>query len=258
MRRKRLWMATAAAGATAALLAVLFTQVIGQEGSSTEVKAPPTVEETIAELPHIQEAIARGEAVNIVPPTPADPTVKPFLHGDFRIVPAGFVGTLTHTKVAELPADTGPITEDIATTKKSPLWVEPGFIPAGYELVAAGSLPDTWGVNTGIQATYRAADGSEFTISRWLVSELPMDFPVVLGPEVSFPVLKDGRYAIALDFIDDKGIPSTYTYRALRAFDPSTNVITQLEVLPRILVDVYIASELSGGDVLLKIMEGLR
>lgn len=127
-----------AAGVAAGVLIVSIAaaQSGRQPGRHTVTKKPqPTCEEAIREAGRQNDKVNCTHAL-----MPAGGT--PGRHGPYRIVPAGFTGDLTANELP-LPANIGERTNDLAALKKSSLYAEPGYVPAGYQLAKGDTFDAT-------------------------------------------------------------------------------------------------------------------
>jgi hypothetical protein len=235
MHSRKRFAALGAVHATAVLVPLVVTQVVAQDGSTTRRRPPPTVEQTLAELPHIREAVERGEDVNIVLPDPPNPDARPFRHGPYRIVPSGFVGNLERQRLPNAPTDRGPRTVEPAAIHASPLWAQPAYLP-GNATLSEPVRYYTEGLNAYVGAWYRIP-GGEMLIGRQRQFEEPIDVGLALDPDGplawEFFQLDDGRFGIALysKSAGSAGLDSrTPGYRYVRIHNPGESIETIIEV----------------------------
>ncbi len=231
-----------AAATVAALLGLLFTQVIAQGGTEPTRRPEPAATEILSDLPHIGDAIDAGKDVNIVVPTPNIAPSTPVIHGPYRLIPDGFKGTLSSVPLPGLPADPGPRGDLAEFVVNSSLWLTPGVLPEGVEPEAHRFLSEG---NEFFVAAWYPIVGSqaELLIARQRQLSDPIDFPFNFGSRNPFQLelieLDGGRYglvvferplaagaAASLDF--DSRITG---YRYVRVHDPITRVETIVEAL---------------------------
>jgi len=164
--------------------------------------APPSCAESVVELD------LQGQEVHCVEP-PAPTTEEPRSHGPYRLIPPGYVGTLSYQYVGPAQAPRGVITSDMAVLQASSLYKAPSYMPDGYSL----SSMDTFDGDseTIIRAVYRGP-GQPIEIYRVRRYERPID--VYMPPSDAVTVIEaatlDGKPAIFSyprpgSFLDGKG-----------------------------------------------------
>lgn len=234
-RRFRLGAIATVAVATGVGVALLSATIFGGP-NSPEVRGSPDVEQVLEDLPHIREAIERGEPVTIIGDDPPAADTTPFRHGPFRIIPNGFSGELDYEEIRPAPADigarpTGNPAVDEANARRSPLWHEPEFIPPGFTLVRAGPPElEHSGTNIGIELVFQRPDGAQITMTKRPVGVIPIDIGAHLGPESAFDfefiTMRDGRFAV---LTTTKTPESIGGYRSIRVVDRAVNTIVFIE-----------------------------
>lgn len=88
---------------------------------------PPTCREVIAALG------LEGQEVHCQEPPPPSHDA-PVMHGGYRLIPSGYVGTLTYDSTMPADPPQGVVTDDIAVLKASSLYKAPSYMPEGYAL----------------------------------------------------------------------------------------------------------------------------
>lgn len=177
------------------------------------------------------------------------------------LVPTDFVGKTEQQVIAPVPAEPGPVTEDLEVTRTSSLFREPRVIPSGFELVTARSTLGAAPVNISIELVYASrTTGSQIVVRRERVFALPLE--ASYDPHSAFLELRpltlaDGRAAVVYDWRSPdeqiaRGIaaadviPQDNAFRAAIVFDDAEDVVT--------IVEANAARDVSTTD-LLKILE---
>jgi len=247
--------------ATAGVVCAVVSVQLGAfaEGGRDFLPAP-SQEEALLENPDLAEAVAAGTPVYVAPASTPDPDAKPSTHGQLRLVPDGFVGSLP-VRTVGLPDDRGVATDDPDLLRESQLWFEPDTIPVGYSLVSADTFDGMQTSNVAIRAVYGNEDGDFITVNRRRPVELPVDYlynPV--SPTLSLEIhsLANGSPVVLLRPTSEEsqregGVPDAaivhpddaYKYAAF--FDDTSGVLTAIET--------FGADGVSADD-LISILEG--
>ena len=200
-RRLAIPLAMTLAGAGAWIATSLF--VSAQSGERVVVReAPPSCAQSAVELG------LQGQEVHCVEP-PAPTTEEPKSHGPYRLIPPGYVGTLSYQYVAAAQPPGGVITSDMGVLQASSLYKAPSYMPSGYSL----SSMDTFdGDSETIIRSVYGGPGQLIEVYRVRRGERPIDvyMPSADAPTVIEATTIDGKPAIFSypkpgSFLDGRG-----------------------------------------------------
>jgi hypothetical protein len=200
---RRLAVPLAMGLAGAALCVATSPFASAQSGERVVVReAPPSCAQSVVELG------LQGQEVHCVEP-PAPTTEEPKSHGPYRLIPPGFVGTLSYEYVGPAQPPRGVVSSDMAVLRTSSLYKAPSYMPGGYSL----SSMDTFDGDseTVIRSVYRGP-GQPIEVYRVRRGERPIDayMPSADAPTVIDATTIDGKPAIFSyprpgSFLDGKG-----------------------------------------------------
>jgi hypothetical protein len=165
------------AGTTWAVRSALVSAEPGQRVVTRQ--APPACEEIIAALG------LEGQEVHCQ--DPASPSGDaPVVHGGYRLIPSGYVGTLTYQNTMPADPPQGVVTDDMEVLMGSSLYKAPSYMPEGYELSSMDTR-DSHSENI-IHAVY-TGPGNPIEVNRIRRYEAPLD--VSLGGADSLLVVEE-------------------------------------------------------------------
>lgn len=199
----------------------------GEGVERTEYRHPPPSCEEIVNSPQWQ-----GKEVNCIesPPPTYDP---PRMHGEYRLYPGSYVGPLTYVDMPDT-APPGVVSHELNAIRTSSIYVEPGWLPAGYAISSIGTRDSD---SEHIILAVYAGPGESIHINRIRRLSWPIDIiypddepdfvietPTLDGREAVLTYEKPGsswsrsEFSLILRFVD--GDAETIVYGA--ELDPET------------------------------------
>jgi hypothetical protein len=165
----------------------------------------------------------------VIPPTVASPGL-PTMHGNFRLVPYGYAGSLP--RIQDIPANlrnqTGELlpTSDPLVVKASWLYKEPSDLPPGYTLSGVAGV-GRGNADFGVTLYY---EGSSFplVVSRQAIVQRPID--VFLYPQTGNEISTIEAASIGInEAIFEKAAPGSKYQSALTIQFVTGNILTSIE-----------------------------
>lgn len=177
------------------------TPQVGQR--TLERKSPPSCQQGIQDLQ------LQGQRVNCMEPPAVAVAEAPVSHGPYQIVPAGFVGQLT-VQDLPLPANRGVATADLARIRSSSLFVQPAYLPVGYQLAEGDTVDSTSEVV--VRLVYRVG---QIPTPASGAAPTPMQAPVPMQGPVQAPI-EIARRRVTTNPIEFLAPPSSAPFRVDR------------------------------------------